>query len=621
MKPVRLNIFLFGSFLCMAVIIGGCARYHGEIDQKEGLVNVKEAFRFIPPGKTILTAGLLADRCNKNISNLYLTIDPGELKKIYSETHDSWYAEPEFLGHWLTAGPLLYAVSGNEEIKKRNRDVLEAVLEAQRQDGYLGSYHRGLEFDHTFSVWNQNFIIKGLIAQYEATGNQKALNAATKCADYIANAFLKSDTLDLLFGLNQGIQHATILEEMAHLYRITGKKPYLDFANYIIDRLENSSIQVISIPNQVEFWAINFMMGSTKGIEMFNIYFGILEMYRITGEKKYLSAAHNYWKNLQAMQIRITGNGTIGENWSHLGNTPIDLTNDMRPNENCVAMGWMKFNAELALFNGEAKYFDELEKTLYNHLIGSQAIDGHDFSYYQGNIGHKVHEKDPGAYSCCRYRGMRILSYLPGYVYMQSDDQVAVNLYTTSTTEAEIKDVPVSIEMKTNYPKSGHVLVEIIPERDIEFVLLLRKPGWCEKATLQVNGDPLIPDQENGYLVIRNVWPSSGSSIVLDLDLKIEFIRADINEEPRVAVKYGPLVLAIDSRYGTPIGSTRIRVQENPMLEFISVPEENDIPQVLFKTAGKINGKEDQITLVDYASAGSIHAGVDEFRVWVPAFE
>lgn len=615
------NLLKYGATFMLIFAITSCNT--GPADQKasEKPVKTDPEFTFVPAGQTKLTDGMLAERCRKNIDNLYLAIDKEELKNIYAETHDPWYAEPEFLGHWLTAGPLLYAHSGNETIPERNREVLQAVFEGQRENGYLGTYHEGLEFDYTFSVWNQNFMIKGLIAQYEATGNQKALEAATKCADYIATAYLESDTLDILFGLNMGIQHATILEETAHLYSITGKQRYLDFANYIIKRLENSSIKVLTIPNKAEFWAINYMMGCTKGIEMFNIYFGILEMYRITGDEKYLTAARNYWRNLKEIQIRITGNGTIGENWNHLGNTPIDLTNDMRPNENCVAMGWMKFNAELSQFEGEAIYFDELEKTLYNHLVGSQAMDGHDFSYYQGNIGHKIHEKDPGAYSCCRYRGMRILSYLPGYVYMQSDDKLAVNLFTPSTTATSIKGTDVVLEQKTDYPKTGKILIYLRPARDTEFTLMLRKPEWCENASVKVDGRTINPEEKNGYLVINRNWPASGSDVDLDLEMTVSKFEADINDEDRMAVKYGPLVLAIDSRYGTPIESTMIKYRETPELEPVALQAGSNIPQVKFQTTGQINGRETRITLVDYASAGSLEPGVDEFRLWLPVYE
>jgi hypothetical protein len=71
------------------------------------------------------------------------------------------------------------------------------------------------------------------------------------------------------------------------------------------------------------------MMGCTKGIEMFNTYYGILEMYKITGEKKYLTAAQNYWRNLQD-KYKITNPlvillrfSYIPVGFTHLHNCPV----------------------------------------------------------------------------------------------------------------------------------------------------------------------------------------------------------------------------------------------------------------------------------------------------------
>jgi DUF1680 family protein len=323
-----------------------------------------------------------------------------------------------------------------------------------------------------------------------------------------------------------------------------------------------------------------------------------------------------YWKALKVSQIRITGNGSLGEHWNHLGNTPVQLTNDLRPNENCVAMGWMKFNADLSLFSGEGKYFDELEKTLYNHIMGSQASDGHDFSYYQGNIGHKIHAKDPGMYSCCRYRGMRILALLPEYIFMQSDDKVAINIFTPSTSSIMVDNTNVMIEQKTSYPKNGKIDIHVKPEKPVQFSLLIRKPEWSESVEIRMNDEKIEYSEENGYLVLDREWSPEGSILNYNIDMTIERIEATINGEKNLAVKYGPLVLAIDSRYNTPIYNTRIG--DNKALKPLPIDPSTSIPQVKFETEGYINGNKQMITLVDYASAGSIDAGVDEFRLWLP---
>jgi len=610
------------AILLASIAWAGYAQQLGTPSFSKDYSKIKPTFKYIHAGKTKLTGGVLYDRYSKNIENLYLKIDKDQLVRVFDETHSGGFAEPEFVGQYFSIGKLLYQVTGNKEIYARNENLVASVITGQRKDGYLGTYRPGFEFS-SYSIWNQKFMIQGLVSYFEMTKDEKALIAATHVADYIANAYLNSDTLNLLDAMNEGIQNATILDEITRLYRITGRKLYLDFANFIVDKLESSDLKPVTIPNLKGFEQVT-LMKCTKGAEMLITYFGILEMYRITGDEKYLSASMDYWEALRLTQIGITGNGTIRENWSLIGNTPVEMDSNnswhsLNPNENCVAVSWMEFCAALAQYYGDSKYFDEYEKTLYNHLIGAQAIDGHDFSYYQGNIGHKVHNNN-GVYSCCRYRGMKMLACLPEHSYMQSKDEIAVNIYTSSKTEAFMNDVNVKITQTTDYPRNGKVEFQIAPEKNTNFKLLLRKPEWCKNASVVVNGTKLKCEVKNGYLVVDNNWKAQGNTVMLKLEMKPEFVYARITNTNRVAVKYGPLTLAIDSRYRTPISSTMIKCGAVPIFDD-SLGKNEFAPIVKFQIDGSVNCKSQKITLVDYASAGSLNPKVDEFRVWVPVLK
>ena len=585
---------------------------------REELVTVERVLHPISASRTKITGGILEDRTRKNVDNLYRKIDVGTLAQVFAEEHDDWYAEPEFVGHYLEAGTHIHDTTGDPAILEGVTRVIESILENQRPDGYLGTYKEGLEFGPTFSVWNQNFVIKGLLAYYEHTGDERALAAAKKCADYIAEGYLRGDVPDLLFGLNNGIQHPSILDEMAHLYRLTGEPRYLEFCDYIMRRLEGSSIKLISLPVQAPApWYVNYAMGCKKGIEMFVMYRGVLDLYETTGREDYLQAAKVYWEGLAGSHIRVTGNGTLNELWTYHGNRPMALTNELKPNENCVAMGWMQMCAKLAMHHPDGRYFDQFERTLYNHLIGSQALDGSDFSYYQGNVGHKVHENQPGFYSCCRYRGMRILAHLPRFVYMQGKDSVAVNLFTPSRTEVTLGETPVEIVQSTDYPRDGRVVLDVAPKKDLSFDLRVRKPGWCEKLSVAVNGEPLEVEAVDGYITLAREWSSEGGTVEIVFDMPMTTTEVTtVNDEPSVAVSYGPLVLALDSRYGTPIYETVLDAGS----PFVLLPMGGGewSPQVKVEARGTTRGKPGTITLVDYASAGSLAPGEDEFRLWIP---
>lgn len=566
-----------------------------------------------PVGCT-LTGGILKDRTDKNVDNLFMRIDPEAMGAIFAQVHDSYYAEPEFCGKYLDTAMALFRTWGNDEFLRRASVLKDAIVKHQRDDGYLGTYREGKEFDETFSVWNQNFVIMGLLSVYETTGDGAALEAAMRCADYIAAAYMRKDGPDIYFGLSQGIVNFSVIQQMPRLYRLTGKKLYLDFTGFLLDRMESSTLKLVSIPLKVPIPTT--YLGSVKGIELFICYQGLLELYRVTGEERLLRACAAYWEALKNTQIGITGCGTIAENWTYLYNTPISVTTDVRPNENCVAVGWIKTALRLYGFSGEAKYYDAVERTLFNHLLGSQALDGRDFSYYQGLVGRKVHETNPGMYSCCRYRGMNVLAHLPHHLYAKRGDELSVNLYAPSRAETSAGNVPVTLEQETAFPSNGAVAITVSPREKTDFSLRLRIPEWCSSWSIMVNGAGTMVEAEKGYATLARQW-SPGDRVTLEMDMAAKARRWTMDGEECAAVTRGPLVLAADSRYGTPVQDCGIRIEgEEPVLE----PRECDglAPMVCFETGGSWRGEGRRITLVDYASAGSIDPGKDRFRVWIP---
>jgi len=578
-------------------------------------------YRSLSPVQIHITGGILKERYDKNLENLWLRIDVQALKQVYRELHGFGYAEPEFCGNYIAAGIDLYKNTRNEVVLDRVGQLVETIIGSQRGDGFLAPYEPGMEFDEAFSVWNQQFTILALTAYHELTGHAPALEVAMRCADYIASNFLRPGGPDLMRCFNAGMQHSCILREMARLYRLTGKPLYLEFCEYIVTRWESSCQRLVSAPLEARDRGEFFVFAAIpcwKAIEMLVCYQGIVELYRVTGDRKYLDAATYYWQAVRVVQIGLTGNGSLGETWNYIGNHPALLPNDLAPNENCVAVGFMQLSALLAEFHGEAKYWDAYERTLFNHLLGSQAIDGHDFSYYQGNYGYKVHEKDPGAYSCCRFRGTRALAFLPGHIYAQTGEGILVNLFVSSETRIEVNGVQTTITQTTDFPRNGMVRLTVTPTSPAQFKLYLRMPEWCPGSIISVNGQDVSCASERGYHVINRTWSPGGDSVHYAMEMPIGEIKGCVDYRDSVALTYGPLVLATDSRYGTPMRSTEIAPISANEIAAVPLPDDEWIPMVKFLAKGRVADRDARIVLVDYASAGSQNPGRDEFRVWLP---
>jgi hypothetical protein len=571
-------------------------------------------YRPLPTSQVRLSGGVLADRCRKNIENLFMSLDVEAMKEVYATTHGEMFAEPEFCGHYLDTAMQVFGTTGDPEALDRARALVDAIIRGQRADGYLGTYHEGLEFGQTFSVWNQSFTIRGLLTYYEGTGDERALEAAGRCADYVARAYLQPDGPDLLLAGNQGVQHACILDQVSRLYLMTGEQLHLDFCQFIVRKLESSAIKVLTVAHPIG------EMGCWKAIEMMVLYQGVLRLYRATGDEAYLEATRRYWSGVEGTQVGITGNGSIGEMWTYLcpARRALSLSTDLNPNENCVAVGWMKLSAALYELLGDPKYVDALEKSLYNHLLGAQALDGSDFSYYQGTRGRKVHATHPGQYSCCRYRGMNMLAHLPRHVYAEADDALMVNLYCSSTAEASVGGRAVAVTQETDYPRTGRVALQVRAEGGGEFALALRMPGWCPAAEVTVNGQQEPATPEDGYIRLAREWSPDGDRVELELRMPVGSTPGRVEERDVAAVTYGPLVLALDSRYGVPIEGTELVVSEGECRPAEAGAPDALVHLVRFESPGRHRGEPVTLTLVDYASAGSVDPERDRFRTWLP---
>ncbi len=564
-----------------------------------------------------LGKSFLGKRCRLNFERLFMEIPAREyFGEVYSQVHEDWYAEPEFCGHYLDVAMEFYDTTGREDILHLAGELVDSILAHQREDGYLGTYKPGLEFGRSFSVWNQQFTIMGLLSYYERTKNQAALEGAMKCADYIAQHYIETGGGDLVKCINYGIQHSCILIQYVRLFLLTGEDLYRDFIDLVFRTWEEANLRLLDTADPG--FSSMYELSCQKGIEMLICFQGIAEMYRATGETHFLDACRNYWDFIQNTQIGLTGNGTLSELWTPAGNQFRHVSCDCRPNENCVAVGWMMFSSLLFELTGESKYFDAYERTLYNHLLGAQAQDGRDFSYYQGTYGYKVHEKKPGQYSCCRYRGLRVLAHLPRYVFMVGDGVLYWNHFCAAEAQLRIGGVKVVLSQQTDFPRSGEVELEIQVAETTAFELRIRWPAWCDRLTVQVDGQEFGLDNEEGFFRISREWSEGRHLLRVHLHFPLKLETAKVDGIDSAALIYGPLLLALDSRY-QPID--QVSLQTNDLGEFVPMQDEGEDSLIVFEAKGIRDGEPLPLRFIDYVHAGSASPGADRFRVWVPVAE
>src|SRR5690606_19730469 len=194
------------------------------------------------------------------------------------------------------------------------------------------------------------------------------------------------------------------------------------------------------------------------------MYAGMTDIAAIYGDTSYLNALHTLWNNTVSKKMYITGGIGASHDGEAFGND-YQLPNLTAYNETCAAIGNVWWNHRLFLLEGDVKYFDVIERTLFNGLISGLSLSGTEFFYpnalesdgqYKFNQG-SCTRKSWFDCSCCPTNLIRFLPSLPGLIYATRMDTLYVNLYSASEADIEMPDGKVSVTQTTEYPWDGRI--------------------------------------------------------------------------------------------------------------------------------------------------------------------
>lgn len=579
--------------------------------------------------------GWLGKRINANEANRLVKLDPARLLEGYRRRPGRQAWDGEHVGKWLHAATLAWVYSGDQALRTKLDYVAAELCKCQLQDGYLGTYldkDRWTEWD----VWAHKYNLIGLITYMEYTGNLAPLPCCRRMADLLCNTFGeepgKRDIIKA--GYHVGLAPTSVLGPMVLLYRLTGEPRYLHFCQYILRAWEQPDgpkvISTLLTQKRVD------KVGNGKAYEMLSCLDGALEYYRTVGDPTVLEACLNAWQDIVSKRLYITGAASYGE----IFQGDYDLPNVSNVGETCVTVTWLQFNLQLLRLTGQARFAEQLEHVVLNQLFGAQQCDGSGWGYYVQMEGKKPYTSTLDG-QCCLSSGPRGIALIPEFVVMTDAAGILVNLYEAGTARVALDDgTPVKLTTLTRYPTSGLIELKVDPPRTKTFTVRLRIPAWCGEAKLSVNGSgwPLTSGPD-GYVAVHRSW-RRGDRVRLQLNLEPRVILGDHLNAGRIAVMYGPLVLAADaglvrenssptsplfpldavSAAGSDAGSLKITPQPAPGsyktwdgAQVFRIAAVAGRPTSSWKAGAPV-----QVCLVPFADAGSTGA---DYKVWLPVAE
>jgi hypothetical protein len=557
-------------------------------------------------------AGWLGARLDANEKHRLLVVDTEPLLAGFHKKPGSHPWIGEHVGKWMHAATLAWAYSGDAALREKLDRVAAELIGTQEPDGYLGTYvpqqRFGLDHGADWDVWSHKYNLLGLLTYYQYTGNRAALQACRKMGDLLIATFPAKKSI-LAAGTHMGMAATSVLEPVVLLYRLTGDERYLDFARYIVKAWNEEKgpkiLQTLLTEKQVNKTA------NGKAYEMLSNLVGLCELARATGDRTMLEAVLNAWQDIVDKRRYVTGTAS---QWEHF-QADHELRNDTAAHvgETCVTVTWIQLNLQLLRLTGGAKFGDELERAIYNHLAAAQNPRGDDWCYYTALEGRKPYDK---GITCCHSSGPRGMALAPQTAYLLGHAATA-DVLLVSTLESSRATLPldgqaVGIEQQSAFPRDGSSTLTLRMMRPATFAVRVRVPQWA--APLSLTSDGRRTAARGGWAEVPVRKWKDGDRIVVTFNLAARLIAGEYGNAGRAALAWGPFILACDETRnpGLPAPSALGLVALEP-------PATLDADGILkFRTqvVGRADAQPKAATFVTFADAG-VAGGM--YRVWLRA--
>jgi len=461
--------------------------------------------------------------------------------------------------------------------------LITIVSKAQEPDGYLYTartidpLHPGPwagperwvnEQKMSHELYDCGHMYEAAAAHFMATGKRNFLNIALKNADLLVHTF-GPDKKHVAPG------HEIVEMGLVRLYRITGKKDYLDLAKFFIDQRGHKEYNKKSKNEyengkyfQDDIPVIQQDEAEGHAVRAMYLYSGMADVAALTGDSAYIKAIDKIWNNMVGKKMYVQGSiGAVGDG-ERFGEN-YELPNTTAYNETCAAIGSVFWNQRMFLLHGDSKYIDVLEKTLYNGLISGVGLDGKSFFYtnamqISNSFSHPDIERERSGWfvcSCCPTNVVRLIPSIPGYVYAEQGNSVYVNLFISGTGNLVLNDKKVSITQENNYPWDGGLAFTVNPASVMDMDLRIRIPGWArneaipsdlysykmpsaQNVLIKINGQPVNYRIENGYAVLSKKWVKN-DKVEVNLPMNVRRVLANSkidNDQGKVALQRGPIM-------------------------------------------------------------------------------
>ena len=514
----------------------------------------EKPFVKLPLG-AIRAEGWLRDQLQRQADGL-----TGHLDSVYPEVMgprngwlggdgDQWERGPYWIDGLL---PLAYILDDGQ-LKAKVQPWVEWALQSQREDGYFGPaqdypYEAGLQRDNSADWWPRMVVLKILQQYYSATGDRRIVDFMTRYFRYQLETLPEKPLGHWTFWARYRV--CDNLQAVYWLYNLTGDGFLLELGDLLHSQGHDFTRMFLRSDDLKRFGSIH-CVNLAQGLKEPVIY------YQQHPDREYIDAVKKGLSDIRLLHGQPQG--MFGGDEGLHGNNPT------QGSELCSAVELMYSLEKMTEITGDVAFADHLERIAFNALPTQVTDDFMHKQYFQQpnqvmatRHTHNFYEDANHArtdivfgtlsgYPCCfsnMHQGWP--KFTQNLWYAAPGGGLAAMVYSPCNVTAEVAGgVRVTIAERTQYPFDEQIRFEIkIDGRKVktaQFPLRLRIPGWCEGATVAVNGQAVASPGKGSVAEVRRAW-RTGDVVTLRLPMEVAVSRW---YERSAVVERGPLVYSL----------------------------------------------------------------------------
>ncbi len=510
-----------------------------------------------PLENTRLTGGVFKNAEEVDLRYI-LALNPDKLLAPYlldagipvkAERYGNWESsglDGHIGGHYLSALAMMYASTGEKELKTRLDYMVDQLVRCQQKNGngYVGGIPQGKVFwerirkgdidgssfglNNTWvPLYNIHKLFAGLYDAFHFAHNEQALTVLTGLSDWMIGLF--SGLTDEQVEQVLKTEHGGLNEAFLDVYQATGNKKYLEAAQ----RLTQKAFLNPMIARK------DILTGLHANTQIPKIV-GIEKITQVTHDRDWETASEFFWDNVANHRSVAFGGNSYREHFHEPDRFDKMLETNQGP-ETCNSYNMLKLSKALYLRTGDTKYLDFYERTMFNHILSSQHPEKGGFVYFTPirPNHYRVYSQPETSMWCCVGTGLENHTKYGELLYTHSGNTLYVNFLVASQLEAN----GLKLTQHTDFPYRNEA--RFVIEKGKKFDLKIRVPGWMKSPQFILNGNKVKAEVKDGFAGFSRKW-KPGDELVLRFEAGIsqEFLP---NDPHWAAFRYGPVVLAAET--------------------------------------------------------------------------